>query len=232
MNGTPDLTTFPINYSDRNGQPRNFLAFPDPIQNEFGHRCWEFRIVTQAAPDQVDLGRFFQLTLIEREDGWWRIDMIGQRGGYTEFECCGCPDEVILAVARRFHIVICSSTPDECQVVKARRVWLRLQERFTDNPGDYRVEEREGRFWLTPTPVPVQAAADPNPPDNNAPATRPLNAASKTSSFAPTWVPTPSHRSQWPLAHIRPLFPIPPLSPIWVQRLLSNSFMQYFCIKC
>jgi len=151
MNGTPDLTQFPIDYTDRNGQRRAFLAFPDPIQIEFEHRCWEFRTGTQAAPDQVNLGRFFQLKLIERDGGWWRIDMIGQTSGYTEFECCGCPDEVILAVARRFHLLICSSTAQECQTVKARSVWPRLRQRFETTPGDFRVEEREGRFCLTPS---------------------------------------------------------------------------------
>ena len=150
MSTIDTLAVFKIDYADRDGHQRIFYVSPDPIALEFGCRRWDFKIRKLPTIDPSNVARFFQFELVERADGWWRIDMIGQVAQYTEFEKCGLPEEVILAVARRFGTLICSSTHEECQVVKARKVWQRLQTRFNETPGDFKVEEKEGRFWLMP----------------------------------------------------------------------------------
>jgi len=150
MSDVDPLAVFQIDYVDRNGQQRLFYVFPEPVGIEFGKQRWEFKVRTQPTIDPASIARFFQFELVERDDGWWRVDMIGQLAGYVEFERCGLPDEVVLAVARRFCLRICSSTSEEAQVIKAREVWKRLKKHFDETPGDFKVEETEGRFWLIP----------------------------------------------------------------------------------
>jgi hypothetical protein len=158
---------FPIEYVDLNRIERRFFVYPEavlaPIVVPAGFarhlanaRRRDFLVRTAPATPSDGVDRIFQLNLEERTDRWWRVDMIGQTSGYTEFEKCGLPEEVILAVARRFQLRICSSTSAECQVGKARNVWARLRERFEATPGDFMVKEREGRFWLRPTEQPAQ----------------------------------------------------------------------------
>jgi hypothetical protein len=151
MNDVDLLALFQIDYVDWNSKRQVFFVFPDQIGVKFGKRRWDFKVRKQSVIDPSNIARFFQFELVERDDGWWRVDMIGQLSGFSEFEHCGLSGEVILAVARRYRLRICSSTPEECQVVKAREVWLRLQKRFNDTPGEFNVAESEARFWLSST---------------------------------------------------------------------------------
>ena len=150
MSTIDSFAVFKIAYADRDGNQRVFYVFPDQVVMEFGSNRWDFKIRTLPTIDPSNIARFFQFELVQRTDGWWRIDMIGQVAQYTEFERCGLPEEVILAAARRFGILICSSTAEERQVIKARKVWQRLLKRFAESHGDFKVEQREGRFWLMP----------------------------------------------------------------------------------
>ena len=145
------FTVFPIDYVDRKGQRRVFYVFPEPIRMQFGKQRREFLIRTNSSIPASGTDRVFQLDLEEDNDGWWRVDMIGQTSNYTEFERCGLPDELILAVARRFSLQICCSTFEEFQMPKAKDVWGRLKKRFDEIPGDFRVEVVTGRFRLVPT---------------------------------------------------------------------------------
>ncbi len=150
MSEIDPLSVFPIDYVDRKGQRRVFFVFPEPIQTRFRKQRREFLIRTDSSVPASGVDRFFQFDLEEEEDSCWRVDMIGQTSKYTEFGRCGLPDELILAVARRFGLTICSSTFEEMQMDKAKKVWERLKNRFDESPGDFRVEEAAGRFRLMP----------------------------------------------------------------------------------
>lgn len=141
---------FPVDYVDRNGRRRLFHVFPEQIGTEFGKRRRNFLVRTQPSLPLFGIDRAFQLDLEEFEGGWWRVETMDQLGNTAEFGRCGLPGEVILAVAERFDLQICSSTFGEQQVPKATEVWKRLRSRVNENPGKFKVEEAEGRFWLSP----------------------------------------------------------------------------------
>ncbi|MBM3847498.1 MAG: hypothetical protein FJ405_14600 [Verrucomicrobia bacterium] len=100
MNEVDSSAVFPIECVDRKKIERRFYVYPEPVlappaaPPEFGRgvqvprrRDFLVRTVPTIPADGVD--RIFQLDLEERTDGWWRIDMIGQASGYSEFEKCG-----------------------------------------------------------------------------------------------------------------------------------------------
>src|SRR5882724_9184500 len=93
---------FPIDYVDRNAQRRLFYVFPEPVGIEFWKQRRNFMIRTQPSLPASGVDRVFQFDLEEFNGGWWRVETIDQLGNRTEFGNCGLPEEVILAVARRF----------------------------------------------------------------------------------------------------------------------------------
>ena len=161
MSEVNQLAIFPIDYIDRNGLRKLFYVFPDPIGIEFGKQRRNFLIRSQPSICPSGVDRAFQFDLEEFDGGWWRVETIDQLGNDAEFGRCGLPEEVILAIARRFNLRICSSTFEEQQVPKATEVWKRLKRRFDETHGDYRVHEIEGRFWLVPTNNDTGVAQEP-----------------------------------------------------------------------
>lgn len=139
---------FPIEYTDWNGIRRVFYAFPEAPCTQFGKRRRQFLIRISPSGTGPSSERFFQFDLEEENGGWWRVEWIGQTSNYQEFEKCGLPDELILSVAKRYSLLICSSTFDEMQLPKAKKIWKRLQKRLNETADDFCVKESGGRFWL------------------------------------------------------------------------------------
>ncbi len=97
------LAAFPIDYVDRNSQRRTFYVFPDAIGTEFGKQRRNFMIRTQPCVPASGIDRAFQFDLGDFGGGWWRVETMDQLGNDAEFGRCGLPEEVILAVAKRFQ---------------------------------------------------------------------------------------------------------------------------------